>query len=801
MDRTFLAGRNATIPHVLVVAAIVSLGLPASSIAGNPAGQSGGEWKTIATGLSHTCAIQAEGGQLFCWGYNGTGQLGDATLVNRASPTRIGNAAWTAVTVGPSHTCGIQAADQGLYCWGYNRLGELGDGTRVNRLQPTRIGSEKWSAIVSSSLHKCGLTTSHELRCWGSNGDGQLGDGTNQERSVPTAIGRDAWSAVTVGALHTCAISRADSRIHCWGANNQGQLGDGTHSDSNTPKAVGDQKWIAVAAGTAHTCGIDTEQRLWCWGKNANGELGDGTEVSKSVPTRIGTAIWSSVSPGSQHTCGVTTDGALECWGWNFKGELGDASISMRGSAVPRRIGGERWSVVSAGDSYTCGAPSTGRDLRCWGRNDYGQLGDAAMAQPPQPLTTAPVAAAETAPETRETGDSRTPPATVAPATRATAAPSARTLAETARRWGVDFLRTRACRDAKAGNDVKGFGRSFEYQAPRKGTLMSVLAIAAQIARLACVNDVSSLGNVNFYCGTVVGLLGFGTGPIGEERSKLADFVSRFGATTAEERAMLVRAVIAQFVACGRKDDLRRLGAVLYQGLAEYERLWSPLGLAKCRAACDPRAQPDWGMVGEYDSASERFVRPSTATCFGGCTPEFEEAPALIKFLHRRVLQGISIDEMRAWADLLPLPVVQAGAEVHRPASPLRWLRCAVGQTWDGKACVGIARSLDWKEAASSCPAGYRLPTAQEFGTLLACTNESGTSDRDARTCRPCPEAGACHGLFGQDTGQYWSLSPVVSYFLPADVSFETGRFSRAEFSMPYSSHAVRCVRWDPDGR
>ena len=232
------------------------------------------------------------------------------------------------------------------------------------------------------------------------------------------------------------------------------------------------------------------------------------------------------------------------------------------------------------------------------------------------------------------------PPATAMPAVHATKAPSARTLAEAARRWGLDFRPTPACRDAKAGNDVKGFGTSFEYRAPRKGTLMSVLAIAAQIARLACVNGVSSSGDVNYYCGTVVALLGAGDGPIAAERSKLRDFVSRFGATTAEERATLVRAVIAQFEACGRKDDLRRLGAVLYQGLAEYERMKGPLGLARCRAACDPRGQPDWGTTAQFDPANDRFVHPSTATCFAGCTPEFEDAPALVKFLHRRVLQG-----------------------------------------------------------------------------------------------------------------------------------------------------------------
>jgi hypothetical protein len=365
-------------------------------------------------------------------------------------------------------------------------------------------------------------------------------------------------------------------------------------------------------------------------------------------------------------------------------------------------------------------------------------------------------------------------------------------------RWGLDFLTTTACHDAKAGSGLEGFGSSFEYTDPRQGTLMSALAIAAQIVRVACLDPVTRDRDFSFYCGTLTGLFGSAAGAIGAERLKLRDFIRDFGAASRDERRAVVKSVVAQFEQCGRQDELRSLAAVLHQGLSEYQRLEGKLGLARCRTKCDPRSKKDWGVGRQYVRSKNREIIPTTEACFVNCSADFYGASALVKFIHRRVLQGISVEELRELTGLLTPVKPRGRAEVNQPGTDLNWLRCAVGQTWDGKACTGAAPAKDWSAAMTACPAGYRLPTAAEFGTLLGCPDEKGTPAGEAATCRACQREPACLGLFGQDAGKYWSRSPGGMFHQAADVSFATGQFSRPMSGAGYGSAAVRCVRWVP---
>jgi alpha-tubulin suppressor-like RCC1 family protein len=376
--------------------------------------------------------------------------------------------------------------------------------------------------------------------------------------------------------------------------------------------------------------------------------------------------------------------------------------------------------------------------------------------------------------------------------------PTDEQLSKVAQRWGLDFLDTSACRDKTAGRGIVGFGTSFEYKVPRTGTLMSALGLAAQIVRLACLAGPSESGDDSFYCGTLVAMFMTDRGAIDSERTKLRDFVKRFGAATRSERVAVVQAVVAQFEQCGRQDELRRIAAVMDQGLTEYDNARDELGLKTCRSACDPRGKADWGLVGRIVSGTWRETRPSTDACFKNCSNDFRSSHALIKFIHRRVLQGISIDEMRELTGLLTKPDALAKNEIIPPGSALRWLRCAVGQTWDGKGCTGVPQRLDWKSAATSCPAGYRVPTAREFKVLLGCPTAENP-DEKSWSCQSCAASNSCSTWLGHDAESYWFRSPWRSYFLSGHVSLASGRFDRSGLgSMPSSRFAVRCVRWWP---
>ena len=79
------------------------------------------------------------------------------------------------------------------------------------------------------------------------------------------------------------------------------------------------------------------------------------------------------VSGGELHTCVIKQDGSLRCWGWNQYGQVGDGKNIDRNTPVQIMSGGVI--AVSAGWANTC-AIKQGGSLWCWGRNEYGQMGD-----------------------------------------------------------------------------------------------------------------------------------------------------------------------------------------------------------------------------------------------------------------------------------------------------------------------------------------------------------------------------------------------------------------------------------------
>ena len=77
-------------------------------------------------------------GSAHCWGFNQSGQLGDATRQSRwVAASVAGNLRFTSLSAGYDFTCG--ATQDKVYCWGFNFYGQLGDETTVSRLVPTLV--------------------------------------------------------------------------------------------------------------------------------------------------------------------------------------------------------------------------------------------------------------------------------------------------------------------------------------------------------------------------------------------------------------------------------------------------------------------------------------------------------------------------------------------------------------------------------------------------------------------------------------------------------------------------------------
>ena len=148
-----------------------------------------GSFESLVAGSAHTCGIR--GGLVLCWGDNRFGQLGDGTTVRHSSPEPVQGLPLSAIRLaaGAVSTCALLSSGQ-VYCWGQNVHGELGDGTRDNRTTPVPVsGDLRFRSIYAGGALTCGFTTDGAQYCWGLNQSGQLGDGTRESRSVPTRVG------------------------------------------------------------------------------------------------------------------------------------------------------------------------------------------------------------------------------------------------------------------------------------------------------------------------------------------------------------------------------------------------------------------------------------------------------------------------------------------------------------------------------------------------------------------------------------------------------------------------------------
>jgi alpha-tubulin suppressor-like RCC1 family protein len=133
------------------------------------------------------------------------------------------------VNTSGSSACGIKSNGT-LFCWGYNGYGQLGLGDTTTRYLPTQVGTGNyWTAVSSGSYAACALTNTQIRLCWGNNLYDQLGLGDSVDRYVPTNLpGDQGWTQVTAGFLHACGIALFTNYLYCWGANDHGGLGLGT---------------------------------------------------------------------------------------------------------------------------------------------------------------------------------------------------------------------------------------------------------------------------------------------------------------------------------------------------------------------------------------------------------------------------------------------------------------------------------------------------------------------------------------------------------------------------------------------
>jgi alpha-tubulin suppressor-like RCC1 family protein len=198
------------------------------------------DWSAIGTGDGHTCGVRAPG-SLFCWGRNSASNLGlgQTVDVQLRSATRVGTQQdWSFVASGQDGSCAIGAAGS-LFCWGGNGSGNLGLGDRELRQAPTLLAAPSaaggWRSVSIDTFHACAVSLAGDLYCWGRNIEGQLGTGDLDDRLEPARINQgdgQGYESAVVGRFSSCAVT-TDSHILCSGENVSGQLGTADNTRRN----------------------------------------------------------------------------------------------------------------------------------------------------------------------------------------------------------------------------------------------------------------------------------------------------------------------------------------------------------------------------------------------------------------------------------------------------------------------------------------------------------------------------------------------------------------------------------------
>ena len=312
---------------------VLLLALPSYAVAATPG---------IAAGFFHSLALKADG-SVWAWGYNGNGQLGDGSKIERAAPVEVlpPGSGVIQIAAGKIYSLALKA-DGSVWAWGNNAWGQMGDGTKTDRLSPISVlppGSNVIK-IAAGKDFAFALKKDGSVWGWGTNDSHQLGPERTDNLGEPEYFIRSPIQVMapgsgvielTAGDRFALAV-KGDGSVWAWGNNERGQLANGT---------AGERKWppvqaippgsgvIAIAAGTRFSLALKKDGSVWSWGSNQFGQLGDGTlDIDRPAPQRIlppGSGIV-AIAAGVSHTLALKKNGSILAWGANNAGQLGNGS-------------------------------------------------------------------------------------------------------------------------------------------------------------------------------------------------------------------------------------------------------------------------------------------------------------------------------------------------------------------------------------------------------------------------------------------------------------------------------------------
>ncbi len=377
----------------------------------------------VSAGSAHACAVQ--NGGVKCWGTNGNGQLGIGSTSTIGDVTsEVGGAnvfvdlgagrTATSIATGLAHACAL-LDNATIKCWGQNTYGQLGQGNTGsigdnanemgNNLASISLGTGRTAtAVYAFGYESCARLDNSTVKCWGRNTNGQLGqgntahrgDGPNEMGDNLTAIdlgtGRTA-TKISGGNDFTCAMLD-NSTVKCWGANNKGQLGkdnqtalgdgSGEMGDSLTAINIGSGRTATdISSGYQFTCVKRDNNTEICWGRNSDGQCGVGRSNGQdmdegdssgemaalaSINMSTGFGTLSQIYTFGYSACAMDTLNVVKCWGRNNEGELLYGNATSRDEPIAAAVNYGTGLVISkmSGSYRTICALFTNDRIKCW---------------------------------------------------------------------------------------------------------------------------------------------------------------------------------------------------------------------------------------------------------------------------------------------------------------------------------------------------------------------------------------------------------------------------------------------------
>ncbi|HUI05158.1 MAG TPA: MBG domain-containing protein, partial [Acidimicrobiales bacterium] len=297
-----------------------------------------------AAGADFSLAVGSDG-NLYAWGDNGNGQLGNNSTTSSTTPVVVAmpsGVTATSVAAGAAHSVALGSNGK-VYDWGYNGFGQLGNASTTNSNHPVVAALPAGTTVVAVAAGQDmseAMTAGGLVYAWGDGATGALGDGKNVNETIPVEVNVASVTALAAGGYHSLVI--AAGTVYAYGYGAFGQLGNGAVKNAATRVKVDLPTGVngtAVAAGLYFSMAIGSNHRLYAWGDNTYGQLGNGTETSSSEPVLVNmpagvTPV--SIAAAAYSAYAIGSDGNLYAWGYNGLGGLGNGNTTD--SATPVQV-------------------------------------------------------------------------------------------------------------------------------------------------------------------------------------------------------------------------------------------------------------------------------------------------------------------------------------------------------------------------------------------------------------------------------------------------------------------------------